>query len=302
MRSDSDAARGGELQGYLAGAFAALSVRGRLDAVPRFLQRWWPERELGASQQYLEELEVDAEARLAFLRGFFDCAGSVSSPRRAPQLLVTLERPPREWFDEQLIVSLGTPTRTSIERFEWTGAAALDLLGKLYETATLGRPKHLRRYRQWCQSIAHVAWSKHPAGVIRALRLDPAAVIPHKQRVSDSGYDLVLLAERKRVGQTILFGTGIAVEPPDGWYFDVVGRSSIIKTGYIVSNSVGIIDRSYRGEILVPLLKIDLAAPDLSLPARVVQLVPRPIVHFSVSLEGDLSQTERGAGGFGSSG
>jgi len=132
--------------------------------------------------------------------------------------------------------------------------------------------------------------------------IDERAVVPHKQRASDSGYDLTLIAERKRVGAVRLYGTGLIVDPPAGYYFDVVARSSIIKTGHMLANNVGIIDRAYRGELMVPVIKVDPAAPDLELPNRLAQLIPRPIVHFRVSVQSSLTSTSRGAGGFGSSG
>ncbi|HEU5075560.1 MAG TPA: hypothetical protein VFU02_15315, partial [Polyangiaceae bacterium] len=106
----------------------------------------------------------------------------------------------------------------------------------------------------------------------------------------------------KRFGSTVLYGSGIQVAPPAGWYFDVVPRSSIIKTGYIVANSVGVIDRSYRGEVMVPLVKIDPDAPELVLPARVAQMIPRPIVHMQIRAVGSAGTTQRGSGGFGSTG
>ncbi|MCH2111008.1 MAG: dUTP diphosphatase, partial [Polyangiaceae bacterium] len=102
--------------------------------------------------------------------------------------------------------------------------------------------------------------------------------------------------------QTTLYGTGLIVEPPYGWYFDVVPRSSIIKTGYLLANSVGVIDRSYRGELMIPLLKIDPKAPEISLPRRIAQLIPRPIVHMPVAEVQQLGATQRGNGGFGSTG
>ena len=52
----------------------------------------------------------------------------------------------------------------------------------------------------------------------------------------------------------------------------LVPRSSISKTGYMLANSVGVIDRTYTGNVLVPLIKVDKSMPDLILPARVVQL------------------------------
>jgi dUTP pyrophosphatase len=120
--------------------------------------------------------------------------------------------------------------------------------------------------------------------------------------VSDSGYDLTLIKKTKTVGMVEFFDTGIKVQPDFGWYFDVVARSSLTKTGYMVANAVGVIDRTYTGSILVPLIKIDQNAAPLTLPATVVQMIPRPIVHAEVVEVETLDDTERGAGGFGSTG
>ena len=70
----------------------------------------------------------------------------------------------------------------------------------------------------------------------------------------------------------------------------------------MLANAVGVIDRAYVGEVLVPLVEFDPAAPDLPLPARVVQLIPRPIVTGEVVEVAQLEDTARGSGGFGSTG
>ena len=100
----------------------------------------------------------------------------------------------------------------------------------------------------------------------------------------------------------VMYDTGIAVQPPWGYYFELVGRSSISKTGYIVANSVGIIDASYTGSLKVALIKINKDAPDLELPARLVQLIPRQLVHMEAIEVNDLAHTQRAGGGFGSTG
>lgn len=130
----------------------------------------------------------------------------------------------------------------------------------------------------------------------------PDAVAPFKARVSDSGYDLTLLEKVKTVGEVEYYDTGLKVQPSFGWYFDVVPRSSLSKTGYVLANSTGVIDRTYTGSIIVPLRKVDKSAPDIVTPVVLVQMVPRPVIHmtgFEVSEE-ELSPTERGEGGFGS--
>jgi dUTP pyrophosphatase len=92
------------------------------------------------------------------------------------------------------------------------------------------------------------------------------------------------------------------VQPAFGWYFDVVPRSSISKSGYMLANSVGVIDRGYTGEILVPLIKIDPSAPDLKLPARLVQMIPRQIIAAELVEVEAFDETVRGSSGFGSTG
>jgi len=299
--------------GYFAGVFAGGAALG--DPSSETLPRWAREL-LGqtglalppwATRADFDLLAEGQDFRSAFVRGYFDRAASVPDPT-GDELRIRLKRPRAPWFEEALLSALGGGAASSPRWLTWRGAAALDLLGRLYGDLAGGpllgfvRPKHLKRYLAWCHAIAGLAVARGPVAAIAVSRLDPAAHLPAKVRISDSGYDLVLIAERKRVGRVVLYGTGLAVEPPTGWYFDVVARSSLIKTGYIVANSVGVIDRAYRGEIMVPLLKVDEACPDLELPARAVQLVPRPIVHFSVVDAAALSSTGRGALGFGSSG
>lgn len=125
-------------------------------------------------------------------------------------------------------------------------------------------------------------------------------VPPHRARPSDSGFDLSLVAVRKRFGNVVMYGTGVAVQPPSGFYFDLVPRSSIIKKGYMLANSVGIIDQAYTGEIMVPLVKMDPEAPDLDLPQKLVQLIPRKWYGLVPALADTLENTSRADGGFGS--
>lgn len=186
----------------------------------------------------------------------------------------------------------------------WYGLIALDLLGAALALGTVdGKPIPWgAEFRQLTQRVPELGENTRHHAEIRVHRLSDDAVMPSKTRISDSGYDITLISEKKRIGQTVLFGTGLIVEPPWGWYFDVVPRSSIIKTGYIMANSVGIIDRAYRGELMVPLLKLDDRAAPLALPFRAAQLIPRPIVHFPLTEADSLDNTARGAQGFGSSG
>ncbi len=130
------------------------------------------------------------------------------------------------------------------------------------------------------------------------------AVEPSKAHKSDSGYDLTIIDIVKDYGKTKLYGTGVKIQPPKGVYFDMVARSSISKLGYIVTNSIGIIDNQYRGELMVALTKIDDSKPDLKLPLRIAQLVPRWVLDLEPIqiLEENLEHEERGEAGWGSTG
>lgn len=129
----------------------------------------------------------------------------------------------------------------------------------------------------------------------------PDAVLPSRAHPTDSGFDLVLLEPTKTVGDVTFYSTGVSVRPPEGMYFDLVARSSLSKTGYMLANGIGIIDRDYTGEILVALRKVDKDAMVLTLPAKVVQLIPRRWYDLiPVEAPEGLPGTIRGSGGFGS--
>lgn len=139
----------------------------------------------------------------------------------------------------------------------------------------------------------------------------PEAVTPSKGSPTDIGYDLTIVSRdsiltgtwhgRIMDPEVFLFDTGISIEPENGYYVEVVPRSSLSRTGYILANSVGIIDPSYRGTIKVALVKIDKYAPDIPLPFRGFQLIVRKIENAEfVCTDSDLSSTARGTGGFGS--
>lgn len=138
--------------------------------------------------------------------------------------------------------------------------------------------------------------------MIRVKKSHSNAVLPSKNNKTDAGYDVTLIGIHKQINDVILYNTGIHVKAPDGMYFDLVPRSSIIKTGYIMANSIGIIDADYTGEILVPLIKLNKDMPDLQVPIRLMQLIPRKYYNFDVYETDNLDITNRAEKGFGSSG
>lgn len=136
----------------------------------------------------------------------------------------------------------------------------------------------------------------------------PDAVAPELMDPGAAAYDITLVARTDERAEDAtcdvnLFSTGLSVEPPEGYYCELVARSSLAEKGYMLANGVGIIDPSYRGEIKANLFKFK-EAPDLELPCRAVQLlVKRKVnVYPAKTTPTGLSRTVRGAGGFGSTG
>lgn len=153
------------------------------------------------------------------------------------------------------------------------------------------------------RTVGYVA-PQHRTWEFRFAKIKEEAVAPTRAHPLDSGYDLTIIDIVKDYGKTKLYGTGIKIQPPEGVYFDMVARSSISKTGYILTNSIGIIDNQYRGELLVALTKIDESQPDLELPIRIAQLIPRQWLDLQPIeiLEDELTHEERGEKGWGSTG
>lgn len=126
--------------------------------------------------------------------------------------------------------------------------------------------------------------------------------IPPSKKPEDVGYDLSVIKVVSHINDvTILFDTGIKVSPPPGYYIEIIPRSSLSKSGFVLTNSVGVIDPTYTGNILVSLTKIDKDAK-IKLPFRCVQMVVRKFISLDLEEVGSLEETERGDGGFGSTG
>lgn len=119
-----------------------------------------------------------------------------------------------------------------------------------------------------------------------------------------AGYDLKINIDVViPVGQTQLVGTGISVEIPKGFFGLVVPRSSTGKKGLILTNTVGIIDSDYRGEILCNIQNVGKGTYLGYTGDRLFQLVLIPCITPKVIYVNEFStKTDRGDGGFGSTG
>lgn len=140
---------------------------------------------------------------------------------------------------------------------------------------------------------------------LKVRRLDGRALLPTRAYPGDAGLDLYALEEEVLApGQRASVGTGIAVEIPDGHAGLVLPRSGLAaKHGITLVNAPGLIDAGYRGEIRVLLLNTDRdEAFTVRHGERIAQLVLVRVEAPEVVEVRELALSERGAGGFGSSG
>ena len=135
---------------------------------------------------------------------------------------------------------------------------------------------------------------------VKVKKLSPKAVIPTYAKDGDAGMDLVITDIKGENKYDITYGFGISMEIPEGFMGLVFPRSSIRKTDLVLSNSVGVIDSGYRGEIQVTFKKTGLNKYEIGDRGAQIIIMPHPIVDF-VEVD-ELTNTERGEGGFGSTG
>ncbi len=135
---------------------------------------------------------------------------------------------------------------------------------------------------------------------VKFKKLHPSAILPRYAREGDAGMDLHTIDDGEVCegeGMTT-FNTGIALEIPPGYYGEVRGRSSLAQVGTLVAH--GTIDSGFRGQIRVVMYSME-GLRRIEVGDRIAQLVIMPVAHVE-AVEEELSQSERGTGGFGSSG
>ncbi len=146
----------------------------------------------------------------------------------------------------------------------------------------------------------------HEFPTLKVKRLSPSAILPSRAHAGDAGLDLYTTGvKHKEVsGKYVEYGTGIAVAIPEGHVGLLFARSSISNTALMLRNAVGVIDAGYRGEVTVRLYRIEgMKGKHYYDPGeRIAQLVIVPVNIIEPIEVDDLPASERGEGGYGSSG
>lgn len=132
---------------------------------------------------------------------------------------------------------------------------------------------------------------------------------PVRKHPADAGADLKANAPNGRgrvwvippTGECMI-PTGVRVSIPEGYVGLLAARSSLHKKGLILSNGIGVIDAGYTGEIKVPLKNLSAGNANVECGERIAQLIVLPCVLPEFVKVSDLAETERGEGGFGSTG
>ena len=138
--------------------------------------------------------------------------------------------------------------------------------------------------------------------ILKVKKLHENAVLPKYAKKGDAGMDLTATQIIEETSKQITYGTGLAIEIPEGFVGLVFPRSSIRKVGLELSNAVGVIDSGYRGEIQATFNKNGVNDTFYGVGERCCQLVIVPTPVIQIKVVDELSETDRGKGGFGSTG
>ncbi len=141
---------------------------------------------------------------------------------------------------------------------------------------------------------------------INIIKLNEKAKLPERGSDFAAGYDLfanisedIIIAPH----ETKMIGTGLAMEIPEGYFGGVFARSGLSsKEGLRPANCTGVVDADYRGEIKVALHNDSEVSRTITPDEKIAQLVVIPFLSVDFNLVSELSDTVRGAGGFGSTG
>ncbi len=142
--------------------------------------------------------------------------------------------------------------------------------------------------------------------LVQIKKLNGKAIIPTRGSREAAGYDLYACSDEEiKIAPhcTVKVGTGLSVAIPEGYFGAVYARSGLsAKKGLRPANCVGVIDSDYRGELIVALHNDTDAERMIEKNERIAQFVVMPYLSVEFQESEELDDTERGSGGFGSTG
>lgn len=136
---------------------------------------------------------------------------------------------------------------------------------------------------------------------VKIKKLKPNAVIPAYAHTTDAGMDLTATSIEWDSDGNVVYGTGLAFEIPEGYVGLLFPRSSNAKKDLILTNSVGVLDSGYRAEVFFKFKPIK-EGGIYTIGDRIGQLIILPYPKIEFEEAGELSDSDRGMGGYGSTG
>ena len=140
--------------------------------------------------------------------------------------------------------------------------------------------------------------------IVNVKRLNKDAIVSQYAKADDAGLDLIATSRRwSDEMQCWIYGTGLAIEIPKGYVGLLFPRSSVRKYGLILTNHVGVVDSGYRGEIMLTFRPAMAGGAHIyDVGDRIGQLIIMPYPSITLNEVEELSSSERGEGGHGSTG
>jgi deoxyuridine 5'-triphosphate nucleotidohydrolase len=231
-----------------------------------------------------------------FIRGFFDICGTINFIENNYSIIINskIYLILNTIKDLSMIPCKLEDNTNDTKTLTFNEVNVLEFLCKIYKDSSIRLKKNYDIY-------VNILTNNNKIPSFKFVKTCKDSIAPIKNNITDSGYDLHLIKKIKQVNNVYYYDTGIKIRPSIGYYFDLVGRSSISKTGWMLANNIGIIDMTYSGSIIVALIRVDPNAKELELPIKLVQLIPRKLIVMDFEEVKELDDTKRGEGGFGSS-
>lgn len=243
---------------------------------------------------------IDEEFKLYYYRGLIEGSGNFNITKSYPQYEIKLEQ---SMFDINKIIDLGFKYEKIDTKLVFSNTNCIDLFGYIYNNNNKITNNTLLLSSTYKQFIHYTDWRFCQQRECIVYKTDDNAVIPSKANYSDVGYDITIIKIDKVLNsKTTRYDTGINVNVPFGYYLEVIPRSSLSKSGYVLSNSPGTVEKSYTGNILIALTKVVDDAEDIKLPFTCCQIKFTPQVYIDLVYDSNKNEeeTNRGSGGFGS--
>lgn len=184
---------------------------------------------------------------------------------------------------------------------------AIALAARLGDGPTLTIDRHalVQAVAGEVQAASNVALfdcrAKHGPPVLRVKKLHPDAQMPKRAHAGDAALDLYAVEDGfLPPAETVKISTGLAFEVPPGWFLKIEGRSKLASLGYFPTG--GVVDSSYRGPVHVVMNNFTSESYEIHKGDRIAQAVILPVFQGAMEEVAELTPTERGDKGFGSTG